>query len=288
MSERSDARGLLQLGSHLGAVVALGAAVWLAGDRWQLVLPLQLALGVVVVFLFCPVHEAVHRTPFRAAWLNEAVGTALGFVVFLPFRWFRLFHFEHHRRTHVEGRDPELAEAKPATRAALLFYLTGLKSFWWSSLKTLTSHAAGRVDDPFMPDDGREKAACARQARCYLAGYGLIAVAAAWAESWAPVTYWIAPMALSAWSLRLYLLAEHTLLPHGPDMLENTRTMRTDAFVRWLAWRMPYHVEHHVFPSIPFHALHRAHDAIAPRHGHPISGYRSFFREYWAATGRSR
>ena len=284
MSERSDAKGLAQLGSHLGAIAALGAAVWLAGDRWWLAVPLQMALGVPIVFLFCGVHEAAHRTPFRTAWLNEAVGVALGFVVFLPFRWFRHFHFEHHRQTHVEGRDPELAEPKPATRAAFLFYLTGIGSFWLSSFKTLARHAAGRVDDPFMPGDAGEKAACARQARLYLAGYGLIAAAAAGAGSWAPATYWIAPMALSAWSLRLYLLAEHTLLPHAPDMLENSRTVKTNALVRWLAWRMPYHVEHHVFPSVPFHALPAAFDRIAPRHGHLVPGYGGFFREYWASA----
>jgi len=110
-----------------------------------------------------------------------------------------------------------------------------------------------------------------------------VAAAAVWAQSWAPLTYWIVPMALSAWSLRLYLLAEHTLLPHTADMLENTRTMRTTAFVRWLAWHMSYHVEHHVFPSIPFHALARASQRIAPRHRHLIPGYGYFLRQYWAA-----
>ena len=39
---------------------------------------------------------------------------------------------------------------------------------------------------------------------------------------------------------------------------QNTRTTYTGAVVKWVAWNMPYHVEHHAYPSIPFHALPRS------------------------------
>ncbi|MBT6202557.1 MAG: fatty acid desaturase [Rhodospirillaceae bacterium] len=283
LSVRSDAKGLVQLGSHVGAIVAMGVVVWAVSGTWWLMIPAQVVMGVLITFLFTGLHETVHWTPFRTKWINDVVGTLLGFIVFLPFQWFRHFHFEHHRQTNLEGRDPELGEPKPGSRLAFLFYLTGLKSFWFSALRTLLLHAAGRLDDGFIPDEAARRR-CVCQARCYLAGYGLIAAIAIWAGSLAPLTYWIVPMALSAWSLRLYLLAEHTLLPHTEDMLENTRTMRTNAVVRWFAWQMPYHVEHHVFPAIPFHALAATFEKITPRHQPLIGGYTAFFREYWAAV----
>ena len=282
LSRRSDARGLAQLASHLAAVTLAAGVVWLVSGAWWLAVPAQVGLGVLITFLFCPLHETIHRTAFRSPWLNDLVAWILGFVVFLPSLWFRHFHFEHHRQTHIPGRDPELAEPKPATRIAFVFYLSGIRSFWWSNLKTILLHASGRVADGFVPDDSA-RAACIRQARHYLAGYLLIAAVALWAASLAPLVYWIAPLALSAWSLRLYLLAEHTLLPQKADMLNNTRTMRTNGAVRWLSWQMPYHTEHHVFPSIPFHNLHTAFDRISPRHGHVIPGYAAFAREYWAS-----
>jgi fatty acid desaturase len=281
MSERSDAKGLSQLGSHVAAILAAGVLVWAVSGTWWLMIPAQVVLGILITFLFCPHHETVHWTAFASKKLNDRVAWVLGFIGFLPSIWFRYFHFEHHRETHIEGRDPELADVKPVTKAAFLFYVTGIKSFWWSALRTLFLHAAGRVTDGFVPD-AKAKAAVVRQARQYLAGYALIAVAAILAGSWAPLTYWIVPLALSAWSLRIYLLAEHTLRPHTEDMLENTRTMRTNALVRWLAWQMPYHTEHHTFPMIPFHALNKAFEKIAPRHGALIPGYGAFLREYWA------
>jgi fatty acid desaturase len=42
-------------------------------------------------------------------------------------------------------------------------------------------------------------------------------------------------------------------------MLANSRTTLTNAAVRFIAWNMPYHAEHHAFPSLPFHALPAAH-----------------------------
>ena len=67
--------------------------------------------------------------------------------------------------------------------------------------------------------------------------------------------YWVVPALLGQPMLRLYLLAEHSACPRSADMLENTRTTYTNALVRFLAWNMPFHAEHHAWPSIPFHAL---------------------------------
>jgi fatty acid desaturase len=48
-------------------------------------------------------------------------------------------------------------------------------------------------------------------------------------------------------------------------MFANTRTTYTNAVVRFLTWRMSYHVEHHAFPSVPFHALAKVNVLIRDR-----------------------
>ncbi len=278
LSKRSNARGLAQLAGHGAAIAALAALLQAVGESWWLALPVQAVLGVAIAFLFCPLHETVHRTAFASRRLNDGLAWLLGFAVLLPSLWFRCYHFQHHRLTGQDG-DPELDEAKPATRAGFLFYLSGLRSFWWPAFATLLRHGIGRVGDRFVP--AAMRARIAWQARCYLAGYALVAAAALAAGSWAPVTFWLLPLALGTPALRLYLLAEHGLLPRGSDMLGNTRTVTTVAPLRWLAWQMPFHTEHHLFPSLPFHALARAHRLIAPRHGHLVPGYGAFARAYW-------
>jgi fatty acid desaturase len=42
----------------------------------------------------------------------------------------------------------------------------------------------------------------------------------------------------------------------------NTRTFYTNPIFRFLYWNMNYHMEHHMFPMIPFHALPALHKEI--------------------------
>jgi fatty acid desaturase len=63
-------------------------------------------------------------------------------------------------------------------------------------------------------------------------------------------------------------------------MFENTRTTFTTALVRFLAWNMPYHVEHHVFPAVPFYQLPRLHQMMKADLRETADGYAAFTRAY--------
>ena len=89
----------------------------------------------------------------------------------------------------------------------------------------------------------------------------------------APLLYWIGPQLLGQPLLRAYLLAEHTGCSEDRNGLTNTRTTLTWWPVRLLMWDMPYHAEHHLFPSIPFHRLADAHRLIGTKLGVVQAGY---------------
>ncbi len=72
LSRRSDGRGLVQLGGHLAALGATGALV--AGTQGTLWLaPALFVHGVVLIFLFSPLHECIHRTAFESRALNDVL-----------------------------------------------------------------------------------------------------------------------------------------------------------------------------------------------------------------------
>src|SRR5215475_9569688 len=111
-SQRSDAPGLSHLAGHLIALAATGFLVWLArGTFW--IWPAMWAHGVVLIFLFTPLHECIHRTAFKTRALNEVIAFVIGVLIVLPREYFRAFHFAHHRFTQDPARDPELARPKP-------------------------------------------------------------------------------------------------------------------------------------------------------------------------------
>jgi fatty acid desaturase len=269
LAARSDRRGLAQLAGHIAALLASGVLVAKAfGSPW--LAPAMLLHGILLAFLFAPLHETIHRTAFRRRWLNDAIAWVCGLAVALPPEYFRAFHFAHHRYTQDLARDPELAVPKPDSLWAYLRHISGLP-YWWSRITTLVRHASGRIDEPFITV--RLRPAIVREARLYLAVYAFALIVPLAAGSPAALIFWLIPSLLGQPFLRCYLLAEHTGCPLVADMLKNTRTTRSLALVRRLAWNMPYHAEHHAYPWLPFHALPAAHRLLEPKIAVQARGY---------------
>jgi fatty acid desaturase len=275
LCRRSDVKGLVRLIEHGAALAATGTLVAVAQGTLWLAAALWLH-GVVLVFLFAPLHETIHRTAFRSRRLNDWVAWFAGALLILPPGYFRAFHFAHHRFTQDPARDPELAAAKPHDLRSYLWAASGLP-FWANRIGTTVKHAVGRIDAPFITE--RQYPAIRREARLLLALYGAVAALSLGFGSWAALTFWIVPALLGQPALRLYLMAEHGACPLVPDMLKNSRTTKTNGLVRRLAWNMPFHSEHHTYPAVPFHALAQAHGLLAPRIAVQSPGYIAAHRE---------
>jgi fatty acid desaturase len=272
MVERSDGPGLWHLALHLGLIVALGGLIAGGVPGWWALLPVQ---GVVVISLFMLEHEATHRTPFRTVWLNDWVGRLCGLLLVLPFEWFRAFHMAHHRWTNLAGKDPELAGAKPATRAEWLWHVSGVP-YWIAEVRLMAALVRGRVTDGFVAEGAKTRVVA--EARGMAVIYALAGLSLVWTD--VVLWVWVVPVLLGQPFLRLYLLAEHGDCPEVANMFENTRTTFTTRAVRWLAWNMPYHVEHHVWPMVPFHRLPEVHGLMRDELRVTAEGYAAFTKEY--------
>ena len=274
LTERTDAPALRHLALHAGLILVVGALIAAQVPFWPLLLPVQ---GVLIVFLFTLEHECTHKTPFASGWLNEAVGRTCGLALLLPFEWFRYFHLAHHRHTNDPLHDPELAQPRPDTRAAWLWDVSGLP-YWISGGRLLGRLAFGTDRSSYLPEPALPR--IRQEARLMLGAYALLLVTLIWSPLL--IWVWLLPVLLGQPALRLYLLAEHGDCPAVTNMFENTRTTFTTAVVRFLAWNMPYHTEHHVFPAVPFHRLPELHRLMAAHLGVTAPGYAAFTRAYLA------
>ena len=275
LSARSDGRGLTRTAGHGAVLLATGTLLGQAIGSWWVV-PATVLHGAVLIFLFAPLHEAIHRTAFRSRWLNDVVGWFCGALLVLPPEYFRYFHFAHHRYTQDPANDPELAVPKPASLGVWLVQVSGW-NYWRAQIGGTFAHALGRTTERFLTAGNRSRVI--REARVVIGAYAGIGVVAIAFNSWAPVIYWLLPALAGQPFLRLYLLAEHTGCPLVPDMLANSRTTLTNAVARFFTWNMPYHAEHHAFPAVPFHALPALHRVLAPDLKVVSTGYVAVQRE---------
>jgi fatty acid desaturase len=270
LSRRSNARGLVQLGAHGLLLMATGLLVWACrGGLW--ILPALVVHGVVLNFLFCALHESIHRTAFASRRINDSVAWFTGAILLLPPEFFRAFHFAHHRHTQDPTRDPELAVPAPASLASYVWRASGIPN-WIRRLSVTLRHAfTGRVREPFVAEAKRMHVVY--EARVLWCIYAAITALSLVFRSNAVLICWIVPLVLGQPFLRLYLLSEHAACALSADMYANTRTTYTNVAVRFLAWQMPFHVEHHAFPAIPFHGLAEVNGLIRERIAVAAPGY---------------
>jgi fatty acid desaturase len=283
LSVRSNPRGAVQSLGHYGIIVLVGTLIWMVTSRHGVLwaLPLMAVQGYCVAFLFMAVHETAHKTAFKSRGLNLAVGCLSAFIIGLPYEYYCLFHWDHHRYTQDPDKDPELiVGVKPASDTQLAIAYSGLVQVA-GRLRLMLGHAVtGKVTLPWIPESKR--AVIVREARVYAALYALLLALSLWFASALLLWVWIVPLVVGQFFLRPYLYAEHTGCERTRSAFENTRTTYTAAVVKWFAWNMPYHVEHHAYPSIPFHALPKLNEIVDGEIVHRGHGYLRTTRETWA------
>lgn len=273
-SRRSSARAAAQLALHLAMLAASTTLIVAVREVPAALVPAMVLQGWLLLALFAPLHETAHHTAFEQRGINLVVGWLCGLPALFNWHYYQLFHFAHHRHTQDPALDPELDPPAPRTRREYLWRLTGWQT-WKGRVRVLARLVLGRTEAfRFIPASsrGRVVGSARLQLAVTAAAFGL-AIATGHVSTLLVV--WLGPVVLAMPLLRGYLLVEHTGCSEGSDGLANTRTTISNAFVRATMWNMPYHAEHHLFPSVPFHALPALHCRIAGRLRHVSPGYAS-------------
>ncbi|GAB5471112.1 MAG: fatty acid desaturase family protein [Rhodospirillales bacterium] len=284
---RSDRPGLVHLAIHCLALLLTGGLVALTAGTLWLRIPALLLYGTVIVLTFAPLHECSHGTAFKTRWINYAVGYAIATLTFRPFLYFKYRHAAHHTYTQHADRDPDIVPF-PSSYADYLAQILGA-GFWPKLLGTLWRGSTGSFNEDeksFLPESVRAQVANEIRVQCLL--YLSVLLLSLYFESTLVLTYWLIPRILGEPVLRAIRMAEHTGTAESPNLLANTRTTLTNPLLRLLYWNMPYHAEHHLASSVPFHALGRMHQQVAPHLQCVTRGYPAVHAEILRSIRRQK
>ncbi|NDA01501.1 MAG: fatty acid desaturase, partial [Acidimicrobiia bacterium] len=99
-------------------------------------------------------------------------------------------------------------------------------------------------------------------------------------RSFEPLMYAVLPSFYGRFYMVVLGITQHAGL--AEDVIDhrlNTRTIYMGPLNRWIYWNMNYHVEHHMYPSVPFHQLKNLHETIKSQLPKPYPSLWSALRE---------
>lgn len=237
-----------------------GILLW---DSWQAI-PFWLAYGVLYgSAMDSRWHECSHGTAFKTRWMNDALYQIASFMMIRnPVRW-KWSHARHHTDTIVVGRDPEIVATRPPSLLKLLFGFTGIVDTY-NGLRLMLINASGKLDSEeaeFIPES--EFPRVISTARIWTAIYTITLGLAIYLHSWIPLMLIGLPRIYGAWHHVLTGLTQHAGLAENElDHRLNSRTVYMNPISRFIYWNMNYHIEHHMFPMVPYHQLPKLHERL--------------------------
>jgi len=282
--KKSDSPALLRFVTMYLLILVAGTALILSwGQGFWLIFLAHIAFGIAFCSSFACEHESVHNTAFKSKGLNNLAARLCGIVQLYPATMFRALHFTHHRHTHIPGKDPEISfGGRPVASvvSSLPMYLSWVSGFplflfkfiiLFSGVIGMPALARNNIF-PFLPT--RVRLQLFIESFYILAIYSIFILLALYVHA----GFWFIFSGLTVGHciLAFYLAPEHNGLPHEGNIMDKTRSMQVNIFVKTLMWNMPYHAEHHAYPAVPFHALPALHEVLKGEIKHGEDSYADF------------
>ena len=223
------------------------------------------------------VHEASHRLLFKRPVLNQWIGFLCGLSVLLSVSGFRTNHLAHHERRGCHASPEDVgANFRDATRSVSFYYLS------------ILIRAYGFL--VYLPFVGLVQGSRKMRAKT-LAEYALIGAVCAAVFRLFPIDailkVWIVPLLISSHLTELRAVAEHGLTTRG-NVFTATRSVLSNRWVSFFNCNINYHLEHHLFPGVPWYNLPKVHRLLQEEYRRGgCSVYRSyttFFADFLRAS----
>jgi Na(+)-translocating NADH:ubiquinone oxidoreductase F subunit len=261
--ERKDGPALRDTLIWFALILCLAAATIALWGSWWVILPYLAYAALYGSTSDSRWHEAGHGTAFKTDWMNNALYEIASFMVMRESVVWRWSHTRHHSDTIIVGRDPEIAVPRPPDLKAfaLSFFNWGV---YFKYYHRIVMHSLGHMsaeEKTFVPESEFHKVF--RRARIYLTIYALVVFISITLGSILPLLLVGLANFFGSWLMAVYGYTQHAGMAENVlDHRLNCRTFYTNTVNRFLYWNMNYHIEHHMFPLVPYHNLPKLHALV--------------------------
>ena len=249
----------VRLGIFLGLYLAAACgAFWMAREfgnsAWVYLanLPLYLLAAASLHGISLFTHEGVHGTLSLRPWWNRALSIVCALPVLQNFSAYKVLHLKHHHHLGQEGDPDHYANYTSWTWLEFAMH--------WGRL--IIGYPAYIVAIPIL--GFRQGTSSARW--WITLEVGLLALLITAAVLTLPPLWlihgWLIPMIVINTLVNIRGMSQHTFLEHQSDTVLGTRSILTNPVTAFFMCNENYHLEHHLYPTIPWYNLPRLHKAL--------------------------
>jgi len=306
---RSNYQGWMQAGGHFAVFLITGMLTytfWSLEVWWAFFILLFCHGTVSSFFTGTAPHELGHGTVFHSKILNKVF-----LYLFSLIGWWNPFdysmsHTYHHRYTmHPEADRENLSPLEPSINLNLLIQLFSINLFsragrifgkggLFSTIYLTFLTAMGKIGSKDIPtqewlqslyvDQPDEHHKSIMWSRFLLFSHGSLLIIALASNLWVLPLIITFPIFIASWASYFTGMTQHCgLKDNDSDFRKSTRTIIINPVLEFLYWHMNWHIEHHMYASVPCYNLRKLNKLVADDMPEPrtLKGAWKEMRQIW-------
>src|SRR5882757_4749145 len=279
LMRRRDGPALWNFGLWIVLLLGSGYLAFRCYGTWW-ALPAFLLYGTIYSSSDARWHECQHGTAFKTRWINELFYEVSSFMTIREASLWRWSHSRHHTHTIIVDYDPEIQVTRPADLLKIVCDFLYLYS-GPIEIKRIALHAFGVLtpaEQDYIPLVARRRTI--RSSQIYLLIVLTVIASSVALKSFLPILFVWTPRFYGGWLHQLCGLTQHAGLAENVyDHRKSTRTVYMNPVYRFLYMNMNYHIEHHMFPTVPYFSLPELHESIKSQMPRPYAGIIDVYKE---------
>jgi fatty acid desaturase len=240
-------------------------------------IPLYFLMTCSMVGLSILMHESNHNLLFKNRILNRWAGFICGLPSLVSVSAYRTLHLAHHANTGTHKDPDNMENSVPKSIPMVLFFYLFLFIGAYLYLIHLVKTSLALAEP--------------KMRRKIIGEYSLIVITFTALFLFLPFNVmlhiWLIPLLIAAQLTNVRGLAEHGLST-SDNVFTETRTVTSNRFVSFMMNNLNYHLDHHLFPGVPWYNLPKLHAILEDEYKAAGSSvypsYTSFMIDFLKAT----
>lgn len=288
LMRKSDLFGFIQVFSHVTLLVIMGgvSCVFFNLERY--------ILSFVFFYIYCVFysflgwagagHELAHRTVFKTRFYNDFFLIIFSVITWNNYVYFKASHARHHKYTVWKGLDGEVKLPQFINYSSWFWMLSFDVAGFYRTIKVIIQNSLGLIEGEWgnrlFSKGSKHRNDLVLFARVILMFHFFIAVIFLYFDRWQFLFIFNLSPFVATWVNKILAQAQHFgMRANADDFRDSCRTVLLGPMLSFLYWQMNYHVEHHMYPGVPFFRLRELNQMLKHDISNPTIGFKGALLE---------